>query len=104
MSDHSWAQRSSALWICLAWLPALRGVDQIETWQPDLLASPHRMTPQRCPDDVGVTVHPASSAAARATSTSFLGCRALGMLTAYNIALVRVNATTFELDEAFPAC
>ena len=42
------------------------------------------MTPQRCPDRVGVTVQPALSAAAKASSTSFLGCLGLAMLTRYN--------------------
>ena len=46
---------------------------------PNGLVSPHRMTPQRCPDRVGMTAQPALSAAARASSTSFLGCRDLAM-------------------------
>ena len=42
------------------------------------------MTPQRCPDAVAFTVHPAASASRSAFSTSFLGCLALATLTRYN--------------------
>ena len=63
----------------LAWSTALRGVDHTDTWQPCRLASPHRSTPQRCPD-VGETVQPADSASSSAFSMSFLGCLALAIL------------------------
>ena len=56
----------------------------MEIWHPERLFSPHRMTPQRCPDDVDVTVQPRASASASAFSTSFFGCLALILLTRYN--------------------
>ena len=62
----------------------LRGVDQIDIWHPERLLSPHRITPQRCPDAVAVTVQPAASASRRASSISFFGCLALAVLTRYN--------------------
>ena len=62
----------------------LRGVDQIDIWHPERLVSPHRTTPQRCPDVVAVTVQPAASAWRSAFSMSFLGCLALATLTRYN--------------------
>ena len=42
------------------------------------------MTPQRCPDRVGVTVHPVPSASRNTPSTSFFGCLERAMLTRYN--------------------
>ena len=56
----------------------------MDIWHPERFASPHRMTPQRCPDAVAVTVQPAASASRSAFSTSFLGCLALATLTRYN--------------------
>ena len=56
----------------------------MEIRHPERLFSPHRMTPQRCPDDVDVTVQPRASASASAFSTSFFGCLALILLTRYN--------------------
>ena len=56
----------------------------MDIWHPERFASPHRMTPQRCPDAVAVTVQPAASASRSASSTSFLGCLALATLTRYN--------------------
>ena len=69
---------------CFAWLPGLRGVDQTETRHSVASPSPHRMTPHRCPDRVGVTSHPALSASRKAPSTSFFGCLVRAMLTRYN--------------------
>ena len=49
------------------------------------------MTPHRCPERVSTTLHPALSAAAKASSTSFFGCRGLAMLTRYNCHRAGVN-------------
>ena len=78
LSSIQCGHRRSARRICFAWFPGLRGVDQIETWQPALPGSLHFMTPQRCPSAT-VIVHPAASASARASSTSFFGWRVLAM-------------------------
>lgn len=43
----------------LAWFPRLRGVDQIETWQPSRDRSGHRITPHLWPERVGSTRQPA---------------------------------------------
>ena len=51
---------------------------------PIRLASPDRITPQRCPDEVGITAQPAVSAAVSAPSISFFGCFLLILLTGYN--------------------
>ncbi len=66
--------------IALAWFWGLFGVDQIERLQP----RPQSALPQRCPDAMGVTVHPSASRSCRAFSTSFLGRRARGRLPVYN--------------------
>jgi hypothetical protein len=49
---------STALLICLAWLPGFFGVDQIEIWQP----WPHVAVPQAWPADFMVTLQPFVSA------------------------------------------
>lgn len=70
-----WAQRSTALRICLAWLPGFFGVDQTEMRQP----LPHEAEPHACPLLVGETVQPLASAYRRAASTSFFACFPLGI-------------------------
>ena len=56
----------------------------MDTWHPDRLASPHRITPQRCPEQVEMTFQPAFSASCNTLSTSFFGCLDRSMLTRYN--------------------
>lgn len=84
----------------LAWFPGFFGVDQTETRHPE----PHSATPHRCPELVGVAVHPSSSTSLRAPSTSFLGWRALiMMLTEYNDMLQNVNMLIQFADPDFEA-
>ena len=56
----------------------------MDIWYPERLGAPQRITPQRCLENLNLTVQPARSASRNTPSTSFFGCLLRGMVARYN--------------------